>query len=250
MSMYEFPEAMPHGELRELFPDIFFVTGTAKIAGKPLSFSRNMTVVREDGSLTLINSVRLDEAGLKELEKLGSIDNVIRLAAFHGMDDPFYKDRFGAKVLAVKGQKYTTGFDADAEPFFEPDEFIDGTSELPISGSRLCVLRSAKQGEATLVLLRDGGILIAGDTLQNWRKPDRFFSIMAWIMMPFMGFIKAYNVGPGWLKACRPSVFDLNGLLDIRYEHVLPAHGVEVIGGAKELFRPAIEKAAAEAEKN
>ena len=36
----------------------------------------------------------------------------------------------------------------------------------------------------------------------------------------------------------------LAGLFDLRFEHVLPAHGEEVIGNAKELFRPAIEKAA------
>ena len=61
MSDYEFPSALVHGEIRELFPDVFFVTGTMTIAGKPMSFSRNMTIVRDNGSLTLINSVRLDE---------------------------------------------------------------------------------------------------------------------------------------------------------------------------------------------
>ena len=37
---------------------------------------------------------------------------MIRLAGFHGMDDPFYKDRYGAKVWVVKGHVYAKGFDA------------------------------------------------------------------------------------------------------------------------------------------
>ncbi len=250
MSNFEFPGALPHGEIRELFPDIFFVTGTMKISGRPLSFSRNMTVIRENGSLTLINSVRLDEYGLKNLEKLGRIDNVIRLAGFHGIDDPFYKDRYGAKVLAVKDQPYVPGFDVDAEPFFHADELIDGASELPITGSRLYVFQSVKPSEAIVVLLRDGGILITGDSLQNWRAPDRYFSLMARLMMPFMGFIKPHNIGPAWKKVAKPSAADFEGLIALRFEHVLPAHGDEVIGNAKELYRPVIEKAAASARKS
>jgi len=43
-----FPPAMPHGELREVFPSRYFVTGTTRLPmGVPIRFSRNMTVVRE-----------------------------------------------------------------------------------------------------------------------------------------------------------------------------------------------------------
>ena len=179
MADREFPPAMRHGDIREIFPDIFFVTGTMRIAGKPMAFSRNMTIVRENGSLTLINSVRLDEHGLRALEQLGSVDNVIRIAGFHGMDDAFYKDRYGATVWAIKGQSYVSGFDPDAEPYFFADELINAASALPIQGSRLYEFRSAKPPEGVIVLLRDGGILISGDALQNWKRPDRYFSLRA-----------------------------------------------------------------------
>lgn len=220
-----------------------------KMSDRPVSFSRNMTVVRENGSLTLINSVRLDEYGLRSLEKLGTIDNVIRLAGFHGMDDPFYKHRYDAKIWAVQGQPYVHGFDLSAQPFFHADELLDDASELPIKGSKLYVFRSVKPAEAIVVLLRDGGILITGDSLQNWQAPDRYFSLMARLMMRLMGFIKAYNIGPAWRKFVKPSAEDFRGLLDLRFEHVLPAHGDEVIGNALELYRPVIEKAAAQAER-
>jgi len=241
----ELPVALPHGELRELLPDIFLVTGTMKMAGRPLTFSRNMTVLRENNSLTLINSVRLEEHGLRSLEQLGTIDNVIRLAGFHGTDDPFYKHRYGARIWAVKGQSYVSGFDADATPFFQADELAGAASQLPVSGSKLFVFRSAKPPEAVMVLLRDGGILISGDSLQNWCAADRYFNLMARLMMPAMGFVRSHNIGPIWNKVARPAAEDFEGLLALRFEHVLPAHGDEVMGNARELYRPAIEKAIA-----
>lgn len=58
------PPQLPHGTLRELFDDVFFVTGQTRpvFGGRQLSFSRNMTVIRDGGSLTFLNTMRLDEA--------------------------------------------------------------------------------------------------------------------------------------------------------------------------------------------
>ena len=62
--MRQHPKALPHGELKEVFKDVFFLTGTVAMPGPlPITFSRNMTVVREGGNLTLINSIRLGEGG-------------------------------------------------------------------------------------------------------------------------------------------------------------------------------------------
>ena len=68
--MCNYQEALNHGKIEEIFKDVFFVTGTMKneFFGSMWQFSRNMIVVREDGKLTLINTVRLNEEGLKELE--------------------------------------------------------------------------------------------------------------------------------------------------------------------------------------
>jgi hypothetical protein len=64
--MDQFPPALPHGQLEQIFPDIFFVTGTMQtvLMNARRQFSRNMTVVRDGNALTLINSIRLDGAGL------------------------------------------------------------------------------------------------------------------------------------------------------------------------------------------
>ena len=72
MNAQEIPDAASHGEICEIFPDVFFVTGEMSITGRPMSFSRNMTIIRTGHCLTLINSVKLSEHGLAQLQQLGS----------------------------------------------------------------------------------------------------------------------------------------------------------------------------------
>src|SRR4051812_4807672 len=104
MAKRKHPPAFAHGRLHELFPDVFFVTGSLQMKSPlPIRFSRNMTVVRDGEHLTLVNSVRLDAAGLEKLDSLGRVTDIVRLAGHHGMDDPFYKERYGAKVWVVAG---------------------------------------------------------------------------------------------------------------------------------------------------
>lgn len=235
-----FPIAQRHGDISELFGDVFWVTGTVAMAGPlPMRFSRNMTILRQGNDLTLVNSVRLQEDGLKQLDGLGDVKHVVRLAGFHGMDDPFYKHRYGATVWSVDSP-YTSGFDANAKAYFRSDTTLTGESGLPISGARLLSINSATRGEGLLLLEREGGILISGDCLQNWAKADRYFNLPARILMKLMGFLKPHNLGPGWLKAAKPDALEIKSILNCDFNHVLPAHGSPVIGDAKQLFAPRI----------
>lgn len=236
-----FPPAQAHGDLDEVLPGVFFVSGSMK--GGPLRFSRNMTVVREGDRLIVVNSVRLNDAGLAKLETLGEVTDVIRLAGFHGMDDPFYKDRYGAKVWAVEGQTYFRGLDpakAKAPPYFEADAAIRPGSELPLEATLHAF--GTRPPEGLLVLPREGGVAIVGDALQNWGRTDGYFNVIGKVAMKALGFIKPHNIGPGWAKAARPSAESIRSILDLEFEHLLPAHGAAVIGGAKQAFRPAIER--------
>ncbi|MCA9714110.1 MAG: hypothetical protein H6713_24985 [Myxococcales bacterium] len=246
MAEHKEPPVYPHGALEEVFPDIFVVKGSLRMPGPlPVRFSRNMVVIRQGGALTLVNSMRLDDAGLAALERLGTVAHVVRLAGFHGMDDPFYKRRYDAKIWAVKGMVYAPGFDAMKTPaergYFHADVYADESTALPLEGAAL-ICFDCKAGEGVLRLDRDGGILVTGDSLQNWDRADRFFNWPATLMMRMMGFIKPYNLGPGWLKAAEPRADELASILTLEFEHVLPAHGVPVIGGAREKYRPAIER--------
>jgi hypothetical protein len=242
-----FPPALPHGDLIEVLPGIRFVTGTVAMPGPvPVRFSRAMTVLVEGDRLVLVNSVRLDAEGLAKLDAIGRVTDVIRLAGFHGMDDPFYRDRYGAKVWAIRGQRYTAGFDSKSEPYFTADAEVDAQVELPIAGARVHVFGS-RPPEGLLVLERNGGTLIAGDSLQNWAEPDPYFNLPGRLLMRMMGFIHANNVGPGWLRQAKPPAADLAAVLDIAFENVLPSHGTPVIGRAKESYRASIERAVARA---
>ncbi|MDA0369568.1 MAG: hypothetical protein O3C65_14585 [Proteobacteria bacterium] len=238
--------ASPHGALEEVLPGIWFVRGGIKMPIKiPMKISRSMTVVKDaDGGLTLFNSMRLSEAGLAALEALGTVKNVMRIAGFHGRDDAFYRDRYGAKVYAIAGQRYTRGMEGDPAKtvdYMQPDVWLSADDALPIDGASLKILSSSTPPEAICRLDRDGGILIAGDSLQHTPVPDEFFNFPAKIMMKKMGFFKPYNVGPGWLQFAHPSAAEVRSILDLDFEHVLPGHGTAVIGGAKEKFRIAIE---------
>jgi hypothetical protein len=245
MATRSFPAALPHGSLKKLFDDIYFVTGSVRAPGPvPVVFSRNMTVVRQDESLTLINSLRLDDAGLAKLDVLGNVEHVIRIAGYHGMDDPFYKDRYGAKVWAMKDQVYAAGFNDNptaADSYFQPDEEMTEDTELPISDAKIFHFKSANPIEGLVLLDREGGIIVSGDCLQHW-SPNQYFNLVAKVMMRLMGFFKPHNVGPGWLKGAKPDVSEVKSILDLEFEHVLPVHGEAVIGNAKDLYRPAIDR--------
>ncbi|MFN0061479.1 MAG: hypothetical protein ACKVPX_03030 [Myxococcaceae bacterium] len=224
-------------------PGFFFVSGTVQMPGPlPMTFSRAMTVVKEGERLVIVNSVRLNDTGLSALDRLGRVTDVIRIAGNHGMDDPFYKERYGATLWAPVGAPYIPGFNRKAEPYFEPDKRFDATTALPIAGAKVQMIAS-RPSEALLLLPALGGTLISGDALQNWDGADTYFNWLGRLTMRMMGFFTPHNVGPGWMAQCKPPAEDLQAMLGLSFENVLPAHGKPVIGSAKEKFRPAIEAA-------
>ena len=168
--MDQFAQPQPHGPLEEVFPGIHFVTGTMKtqLMGAHWHFSRNMTVVQEGDALTLINSVRLDDAGLRQLDALGRVVNVVRIGALHGLDDAFYKAHYGAAYWAPPGVPQPAGL--------LPDHTLLPGGSMPFSACSVFAFEHTKLPEAILHIEREGGILVACDALQNWVKPDEFFS--------------------------------------------------------------------------
>ena len=235
-----------HGELCQVFENIWFVQGSVKMPMlMPMKISRSMTVIKDPVSdeLTLVNSMRLTQAGLEELESLGKITNVIRLAGFHGRDDAFYQEKYNAKVFAIEGQFYARKFNEQPKPeegYFQPDVWLNQYSKLPLENASLKVIQSSKPSEALLLLNQEGGILIAGDALQNTAEPDQYVNLPARLMMKRMGFYKPYNVGPGWLQFAKPDADEVRSILDLQFEHVLPAHGNPVITDAKEKYRSSL----------
>jgi len=216
--MSAFKDPMPHGEIEQPFDGVFFVTGTTrpKFDGGSWQFSRNMTVVREGESLTLINTVRLDEAGLGQLDELGKVENVVKIGSFHGYDDPFYVDRYGAKLWAFEGMTHEGGLTTDA--VLEP-------GRTPFGGCQVFVFETSKTKEGLLLIEREGGILVSCDALQNWAEVDRFFSDESAKQMTEFGFIQPANIGPGWRRSAEPQKSDFDRVEALPFRHLVSAHG-------------------------
>ncbi len=160
--------AWPHGALEQIFDNVFMVTGTNIISfdGVRIQDSVNMVVIRQEGELTLINTVRMDGEGLKALEGLGRVKNIIRLGGFHGRHDAFYQDRYGAKLWAIPSMEFSHG---------EKLNFDISTASLPVDHLKALVFQTTQHPEAVLLLEREGGVLISCDSIKNWTKKDRFF---------------------------------------------------------------------------
>jgi len=231
----------PHGPLREVLPGVHLVQGSMRFG--PARFSRNMVAIEQPDGLVLVNSVRLSEEGLAQLDALGPVRHVIRLAGSHGRDDPFYKQRYGCTMWAAEGHRYHTGLDPDKGTiYFHADEYLTGPEVPPLPGATLRLL-PARLLEAVILLPHEGGTLLVGDVLQNWYPGADHFNWFGHLMFRIFGFVGSHRIGKGWIDNADPDLHAVRGLLDVPFENLLPAHGHPVIGGALEAYRPAIEAA-------
>jgi hypothetical protein len=217
--MTEYHPAMPHGSIDEVFPDVFHVTGTmrAEFFGTMWQFNRNMTIVRDGGHLTLINSVRLDDAGLAKLESLGTVTNVVRIGDMHGVDDRFYVDRYHATFWAMDGMRIGEGL--------KVDKTLIADGEMPFSNCSLFVFETTERPECILRLDREGGIMIACDSLQNWVGPDELFDEETVGKMRDIGFFTPTSLGLAWLQESKPQAADFVRLKSVPFRHALCGHG-------------------------
>jgi hypothetical protein len=217
--MPEYHPVMPHGEIEEVFPDVFYVTGTmrAEFFGSMWQFNRSMTIVRDGGRLTLINTVRLDDAGLAALDALGTVTDVARLGDMHGVDDPFYVDRYGARFWAAPGMRAGDGLAVHRE-------LVEG-GETPVSDGSVFAFATTKRPECILRLDREGGIMVACDSLQNWVAPDEFFDEETVGKMREMGFFTPTSLGLAWLHESQPQAEDFVRLKAVPFRHALCGHG-------------------------
>ncbi|MEO9020427.1 MAG: hypothetical protein ABI314_07945 [Gemmatimonadaceae bacterium] len=234
--MSEFPAAMPHGPIREVFPDVFFVTGTMKneFFGSMWHFSRNMTIVRDGNDLTLVNTVRLSPEGLAELDRLGRVVNVVRIGDMHGMDDAFYVDRYGATYWAMPGMS------TEDRPHVTK-QLVSG-GEMPVHDASLFEFTSTTRPEGILRLDREGGIMISCDSLQNWVGPDEFFDESTIATMQKMNFFTETGIGLAWIHAGEPKPDDFVRLKHLAFRHALCGHGEPAIGNVQSGYHAAFQR--------
>lgn len=232
----EYAPAWPHGYLKEIFPNLFFVTGTniTTHEGNELQHSSNMVIIKNGRELTLINTVRLNDKGLAMLDKLGQVKNVVRIGAFHGKHDAFYLDRYKAKLWALKGMEHANGKIADVE--FVPSD------KMPFPDCSLFIFESSEYPEGILHINREGGILITCDSIKNWTEIDKFFNEKTGELYKNLGFLGTATVSKVWQKACDIQVKDFSRLKSLTFKHIISAHGEPLLNDAYEKLALTITK--------
>jgi hypothetical protein len=216
-----------HGAITEIFPNIFFVMGTNKAhyEGVDIQTSRNMIIVKNGDEITLINTVRLDEAYLKIIESMGKVKNIVKIGSFHGRDDAFYLDRYKAKLWALKGMTHDNGVKTDID--------LVPNGKMPFPDSSLFVFEATTQPEGIIHIDRDGGILITCDSIKNWTHIDNYFSEQTGKAFMQQGLIKSANVDTVWVNAMHPKLHDFKRLLaSFKFQNLLSAHGQPLLNSA------------------
>lgn len=224
--MHIYSPTWPHTAIKEIFPDIFFVMGTNKTHhnGIDLQHSRNMVIVRNNKKLSLINTVRLDDAGLAALDALGKVENIIRIGAFHGRDDAFYLDSYQAKLWAIKGMKHDDNRMADIE--------LSTGGKMPFENCAFFQFETTKFPEGILHINQEGGILITCDSIKSWVAPDQFFSEKTAQLYQKQGFFGSATISSVWRQAMEVQAADFARLKLLSFRHLISAHGEPLLNAA------------------
>jgi hypothetical protein len=227
--MSEFLPAQPHGTFREVFPSVFLVTGSFRVA-RGICIARNMTIVRQGDELTLINSVRLTQEGERELEKLGRPAHLLRIGIAHGTDDPYFVHRYRTKLWAPPNMRHYGELETD-------EELRDQAT--PIEQSRTFLFSRGRAPEAALILR--GGILVTCDSYQYWEGYEHC-SLLAKGLL-FAGGFAGPHIGKPWVERMGPAIReDFNRLAAEEFSHLVAGHGTVLRDRASDGLRQAIAK--------
>jgi|SRR6185437_116591 len=227
--------AWPHSEIKEIFPNVFFVMGTniTHHNNVELQHSRNMIILRDKGKLSLINTVRLDDKGLADLDALGEVKNVIRIGAFHGRDDAFYLDKYHAKLWALKEMKHADNRVTDMQ--------LVPNGQMPLPDCQIFIFETSTYPEGILHIAQEGGILITCDSIKNWVAQDQFFSTETAKIYEEQGFFGTASISNVWKQACNVGSSDFARLKTLKFQHLLSAHGEPLLNNAYELVAKTIK---------
>jgi len=238
--MTSYPPAYPHGDIEEIGSDIFMLRGSIKM-NPAVRITRNMAVLRRGTELTLVNPLRLNERGERQLAALGKVTNLLRLGAMHGVDDPYYVDKFSARMWSQAGGSTYTSPAIDVE--------LTASTELPFDGGSLFFYQGTTQPECALLMADGDGILLSCDAVQHYGDYS-YCNLPAKLMMPLLGFARTTIVGPIWLKLMTPAGGSLKEqferLLELRFERLLAAHGTLLSSGAHASVERAVGRAFAD----
>jgi hypothetical protein len=233
-----FPPALAHGPITPVIDGIYLVRGGFRM-GPGILISRTMTIAKTPDGLVVLNAVRLSDDAQAELDRLGKVKHLIKLSESHGVDEPFYVDRYKPEVWAMPGAKMEGG--VTATKVLGPACPIAGGVAVDFPGS-------AGWKERALWVPNGGGTLIACDVLQN-HVDGEHTSMLGRAMSSMMGFKGGVIVAPMWRKMQKLQGAQLQqalaGLSLLGCANLVTGHGPAIVGGADRLVKTAIERACA-----
>lgn len=234
-----FPPALSHGPITPVVGGVYLVRGGYRM-GPGVQISRTMTIVKNPDGLVVLNAMRLSDAGHAELDRLGPVKHLVKLSESHGVDEPFYADRYKPEIWAMPGAKWAGG-GMTATKVLGPECPIAGGIVIDFPGS-------SGWKERGLWIPNGGGTLIACDVLQNHADMDHTSAIARFIT-PLMGFKGGVIVAPMWRKMQKLQGKQveqaLAGVSQLTFANLVTGHGPAVVGGADRIAKAAIERASA-----
>jgi len=227
------------GKLEQVLDDVWWAWGTTRFAPGVL-IPRNMAIVRERGELVVVHPVAMPDEEQSKIEALGPIKHIVRLGAFHGMDDARYLERYSPTLWAPPG------VDLPALPAGAVHRELRPGGELPIEGATLFSFDRSRTPETVMLVPRHGGLLLACDSVQNWEMTTGC-SFLGKLTTKLMGFKGRACIGPGWRKMSEPK--DGGGfrpafeqLLELPFRHAIGGHGAPMKDTAKDDLRAQVRR--------
>jgi hypothetical protein len=225
------------GKLEQVFDDVWWAWGTVKFIPGVL-FPRNMTIVREPDGLVVIHPIVMPEEEQKKIEALGTIKHIVKLGAFHGMDDLAYAKRYNPTVWAPAGCDAVDGLTRH-------HELVSGGAT-PFAGGTVFDFASSKTPEVAIHVPRHDGVLFTCDSVQNWEATTGC-STLGTLMARMMGFKGRACIGPGWRKQSEPKTGGgfkdhFTQLLELPFRHVLSGHGAPLKDTARDDLRAQVAR--------
>ncbi|MEZ4741138.1 MAG: hypothetical protein R3B45_01595 [Bdellovibrionota bacterium] len=220
---------LPHGPLKEVLPNVFTVTGLMRIYGL-FQYSRAMTILNENGTLAIINPVRVEEDLLNKIQKLGQIKYLLKIGQLHNVDVPFYMDKFSLELWINRN-------DPSVDESYST-RYFDDVDEIPILRCKVRTIRGSEIKESILVTPGDGGCLHSCDAFVNMGSDPNH----NWLTSKLSKFLPDPTyIGPNWIKMAKPPEASLKFVLDFDFENFIPAHGEPIIGNAKKKIEKYME---------
>lgn len=233
------PKALIHDPIKAIGDNLFVVHGSVMML-PVVRITRNMTIVRHNNELTLINAVRLSDEGLESLEALGDVKRVLRLGPFHGMDDGFYLERYQAELWGFK--------DGTTYPTADITQGLESGMALPFPDAELHCFNHLKETEGVILLKRTPGVLLTCDAIQSYSQPPHM-PHTPWLvrkLMPMIGFPNKTIIGPIWVKKMvidyAATVEEFRALLELDFDQLLAGHGTFVANNARAELRSAFKQ--------